>query len=52
MSSTAYDNSFIAEALPAFISEAHEQIESLEQLLLQLEDAPGDRVIGNGKRKL
>ncbi len=43
MNSNAYDNSFIAEALPAFISEAHEQIESLEQLLLQLEDAPGDR---------
>lgn len=37
------DNSFIEEALPAFISEAHEQIESLEQLLLQLEDNPGDR---------
>ena len=34
------DNSFIAEALPAFISEAQEQIEMLEQLLLQLEDAP------------
>ena len=43
MSSNPYDNSFIAEALPAFISEAHEQIESLEQLLLQLEGAPGDR---------
>jgi two-component system chemotaxis sensor kinase CheA len=37
------DNSFIAEALPAFISEAREQIEQIEQLLLQLEDAPGDR---------
>ncbi|WP_425261472.1 chemotaxis protein CheA [Rubrivivax sp. RP6-9] len=37
------DNSFIAEALPAFISEAHEQIERLEQLLLELEDAPDDR---------
>lgn len=36
------DNSFIAEALPAFISEAQEQIEMLEQLLLQLEDAPDD----------
>ncbi|MBL8363356.1 MAG: chemotaxis protein CheA [Rubrivivax sp.] len=31
------------EALPAFISEAHEQIESLEQLLLQLEERPDDR---------
>lgn len=37
------DNSFITEALPAFISEAQEQIEMLEQLLLQLEDTPGDR---------
>jgi two-component system chemotaxis sensor kinase CheA len=37
------DNSFIAEALPAFISEAREQIEQLEQLLLQLEDNPDDR---------
>ena len=36
------DSSFIAEALPAFISEAQEQIEMLEQLLLQLEDAPDD----------
>ena len=36
------DNSFIAEALPAFISEAQEQLEMLEQLLLQLEDAPQD----------
>ncbi|MEY8877852.1 MAG: chemotaxis protein CheW [Leptothrix sp. (in: b-proteobacteria)] len=37
------DLSFIAEALPAFISEANEQVEALEQLLLQLEDTPGDR---------
>ncbi|MES2960639.1 MAG: chemotaxis protein CheA [Pseudomonadota bacterium] len=37
------DTNFIAEALPAFISEAQEQIEMLEQLLLQLEDAPDDR---------
>ena len=37
------DQSFIAEALPAFISEAQEQIEMLEQLLLQLEDAPDNR---------
>ena len=34
------DHSFIAEALPAFISEAGEQLEMLEQLLLQLEDEP------------
>ncbi len=37
------DQSFIAEALPAFISEAEEQLGSLEQLLLQLEDAPDNR---------
>jgi two-component system chemotaxis sensor kinase CheA len=37
------DSSFIEEALPAFISEAQEQIEALEQLLLQLEDDPADR---------
>ncbi len=43
MSNDDYDSSFIAEALPAFVSEAHEHIEMLEQLLLQLEDAPGDR---------
>ena len=36
------DQGFIAEALPAFISEAQEQIEQVEQLLLQLEDAPDD----------
>ncbi|MCH8178859.1 MAG: chemotaxis protein CheA [Proteobacteria bacterium] len=36
------DQSFIAEALPAFISEAQEQIERVEQLLLQLEDDPSD----------
>ncbi len=43
MNSQEQDNSFIAEALPAFISEAQEQIASIEQLLLQLEDAPDDR---------
>ncbi|WP_374564737.1 chemotaxis protein CheA [Ideonella sp.] len=44
---TDLDLSFIAEALPAFISEAQEQIESLEQLLLQLEDRPDDRELLN-----
>ncbi|QTN23619.1 chemotaxis protein CheA [Rhizobacter sp. AJA081-3] len=43
MNQSEQDNSFIAEALPAFISEAQEQIASIEQLLLQLEDAPDDR---------
>ncbi len=41
------DHSFIAEALPAFISEAQEQIEALEQLLLELEDRPDDRELLN-----
>lgn len=36
------DQSFIQEALPAFISEALEQTEAMEQLLLELEDRPGD----------
>ncbi len=43
MSSIDSDNSFIAEALPIFISEANEQIEELEQLLLRLEHTPDDR---------
>lgn len=45
MSRTAeeMDSNFIAEALPAFISEAQEQIEGIELLLLQLEDDPSDR---------
>ena len=37
------DQSFIMEAMPAFISEAREQVENIEQLLLQLEENPGDR---------
>ncbi len=37
------DLSFIAEALPVFISEAQEQIENLEQLLLELDGRPDDR---------
>jgi two-component system chemotaxis sensor kinase CheA len=43
MSPKAYADSFIVEALPAFISEAQEQTDALEQLLLQLEGAPADR---------
>ena len=38
---------FVTEALPSFISEAEEQIEMLEQLLLQLEDAPEDAALLN-----
>ena len=34
------DQSFIAEALPAFISESDEQLEAVEHLLLELEDQP------------
>ena len=37
------DLAFIADALPAFVSEGQEQIASIEQLLLQLEDTPDDR---------
>ncbi len=37
-----YDQSFIQDALPIFISESLEQIESIEHLLLELEDSPGD----------
>jgi two-component system chemotaxis sensor kinase CheA len=43
MSTADYDDSFVADALPAFVSEAHEQIAAIEQLLLQLEDRPADR---------
>ncbi|MEY2655430.1 MAG: hypothetical protein RLZZ524_2458, partial [Pseudomonadota bacterium] len=37
------DLGFVADALPAFIQEAGEQIEQIEQLLLELEEHPGDR---------
>lgn len=37
------DQSFILEALPAFISESREQVANIEQLLLQLEENPEDR---------
>jgi len=39
------DISFVQDALPAFLGEAREQLDSMEQLLLQLEDAPQDRVL-------
>jgi HPt (histidine-containing phosphotransfer) domain-containing protein len=41
------DIAFFAEALPAFLSEAEEQVRALEDLLLQLEDQPGDRELLN-----
>ena len=34
------DKDFIAAAMPAFISEAGEQIEAIETLLLELEEQP------------
>ena len=37
------DQSFILEALPAFLSEASEQLATVEQLLLALEESPCDR---------
>ena len=37
------DREFIEQAMPAFISEAAEQIESIETLLLELEEAPDNR---------
>lgn len=42
-SSADSDADFIAQAMPAFISEAQEQTETIEQLLLQLEETPDDR---------
>lgn len=37
------DQDFIASALPAFISEAVEQTEAIETLLLELEEQPDNR---------
>lgn len=37
------DFDFLAAALPAFISEAREQVSQIEHLLLELEEAPADR---------
>ncbi len=37
------DQDFIAQAMPAFISEAAEQIEAIETLLLELEEQPDSR---------
>ena len=42
-----HDQSFIQEVLPAFISDALEQTEALEQLLLALEESPGDSALLN-----
>jgi two-component system chemotaxis sensor kinase CheA len=40
---TDSDREFIAQAMPAFISEAAEQIEAIETLLLELEEQPDNR---------
>jgi two-component system chemotaxis sensor kinase CheA len=40
---TDTDKEFIAQAMPAFISEAAEQIEAIETLLLELEEQPDNR---------
>lgn len=37
------DQNFILEALPAFMSETSEQLATLEELLLELEERPDDR---------
>ena len=37
------DQDFIAAAMPAFISEAGEQTEAIETLLLELEEQPDNR---------
>jgi len=42
MSNDEYDSSFVADSLPAFISEAHEHIVVIEHLLLQLESNADD----------
>ena len=42
-SSIDSDQDFIAAAMPAFISEAGEQIEAIEMLLLELEEQPNNR---------
>jgi two-component system chemotaxis sensor kinase CheA len=39
----AEDDGFLREALPAFLSEAREQLDQLEHLLLELEVSPDDR---------
>ena len=43
MSMSDADQDFIAQAMPAFISEAGEQTEAIETLLLELEEQPDNR---------
>ena len=42
MMAAPFDDTFVADLLPAFVEEANEQVSAFEQLLLQLEDAPTD----------
>lgn len=42
MSAADKDTDYVAEALPAFVNEAREQIERFEQLMLALEETPDD----------
>jgi two-component system, chemotaxis family, sensor kinase CheA len=42
MMAAPFDDTFVADLLPAFVDEANEQVSAFEQLLLQLEDAPTD----------
>ena len=45
MSHSAADDDIVAELLPAFINEAHEQVTEFEHLMLQLESQPGDHAL-------
>ncbi len=42
MTTSQHDDPLVAEILPTFIAEANEQVAAFEQLMLELEDAPGD----------
>lgn len=45
MSHQDTDDELVRALLPAFIDEANAQCDALEQLLLQIEDAPDDRAL-------
>lgn len=45
MSHQETDDELVRALLPAFIDEANAQCDAMEQLLLQIEDAPGDRAL-------
>jgi two-component system, chemotaxis family, sensor kinase CheA len=45
MSDEGTDLDFVRDALPAFVAEAREQSDRIEQLLLELEDTPCDRAL-------